>query len=148
MAVEFEYQIKASSPCHALIIEDDVLIALSLQDMLEAVGFEVVLCVRTVEEALTAVGHKQFDVAILDFQVSDGPTTAVADVLRSAGTPFALYTGFSEAFIRMHIPDAPILSKPCLFEDFENVVTDLVPRCAPPARSPDRLPQEIGPKAA
>ena len=96
-----------------LVVEDEVFIALDLEQALGAVGADVVRA-RTVSQALQAVSEEAFDVAVLDVTLGRSETCRpVAAALREAGTPFLLHSGDldrqGEVITGL---DAPLVPKP------------------------------------
>lgn len=102
-----------------LLVENEPLIAMDLEAMLVAAGFAAVDHVMSSEAALHWLEQGRARLAILDLQVSDGTTAPVAERLRTAGTPFVVYSGHTrETVARSTIfADAVWLSKPCSQSD-------------------------------
>ncbi|WP_299327975.1 response regulator [Parasphingopyxis sp.] len=77
-----------------LIAEDESLIAMMLEDFVDALGHSVVQIVDSVESGLNAVEELDFDVAILDVNLRDRqPSWPIADALEVSGKPFFLTSG-------------------------------------------------------
>jgi two-component sensor histidine kinase len=95
-----------------LILEDEALIALSLEMTLTDEGAEVVGPFSSSSQALTAL-DEDIDAAILDVNLGRTTSLDVAHRLKERGVPFVFVTGdgdwhqVSEAF-----PDVPVLDKP------------------------------------
>jgi len=103
-----------------LIVEDEPLIAMMLEDFLEALGHEVVGTCETVAEAMSRVEAGGFDLAIVDVQLKDGERVwPVADRLAESGTPFILATGGHVDPPPARHAAAPLLSKPYTIEAIE-----------------------------
>jgi DNA-binding NtrC family response regulator len=96
-----------------LIVEDEMLIALDLADIVEAAGGVVIGPVGSVREALLAAVDGAIDAAILDVNLPDGDITPVMDELLRRHVPFLIYTGggATEAMMARK-SDIPILRKP------------------------------------
>jgi len=96
-----------------LVIEDEPLIAMMLEDFLDALGHKVAAVVESVEEAMARIDEGGFDVAIMDVHLKGGEKIwPVADRLAQEGCPFILATG---GHIEPPPPEhakAPVLSKP------------------------------------
>ena len=99
----------------ALVVEDEPLIALDVQQALEAAGAAVTVA-RRVEPALSLLeeGGPAFDVALLDVNLGRGATCEpIARRLREIGLPFALHSGDlvrrGELIASL---DAPLIAKP------------------------------------
>jgi CheY-like chemotaxis protein len=58
---------------HCLVLDDEFLIALDIQQILEAAGAASVKCFGTSRECLDALkAGEKFDLAVLDFKLGDG----------------------------------------------------------------------------
>ena len=95
-----------------MIVEDEWLIAVDLQDALEAAGFAIVGPASTVAQALDIVEREAIDAGLLDLHVGSEPAYPVADALRQRGIPFAFLTGHSRADLRPEYRDEILLAKP------------------------------------
>ena len=85
-----------------LILEDEALIALSMQEVLSLVGVEVVGVAATVGEALRLAGSTNPDVAICDVRLAgrrDGIDGAVL-LHESSGLPVIFVTGQDDSTTR------------------------------------------------
>jgi DNA-binding response OmpR family regulator len=116
----------------ALVIEDDALIALSLQDMLEEIGFFPVHIAHTVEDAEKCAGTR-YAFAVVDIKIIDGESLKAASRLRANGTPFVFTSGYAES---THLPttfaDVPYLTKPFEEGDLRAVLTALIEKAPKP----------------
>lgn len=80
-----------------LIVEDEPLIAMMLEDFLDALDKELVGTCDTVQSALATIADEQVDAAILDINLSGGEKSwPVADELARRGIPFVLSSGGDE----------------------------------------------------
>jgi CheY-like chemotaxis protein len=99
-----------------LVLDDEFLIALDIEQILEAAGAAEVMCFGTSTECLAALqSGEKFDLAILDFKLSDGArdSRSIATLLHRQGTPFVFVTGMRTQDIRStEFPDAPHVEKP------------------------------------
>jgi CheY-like chemotaxis protein len=100
---------------HCLVIDDEFLIALDIQQTLEAAG-AAVTCIGDADAALAALtGGGRFDFAILDIKLSDftRDSTSIASVLTERGTPFVFLTGMrADNEMAKGFPQAPLVEKP------------------------------------
>jgi CheY-like chemotaxis protein len=96
-----------------LIVEDEPLIAMMLEDFLDALEREVAGTADNVADALALVEQGGIDGVILDVNLRGGEKSwPVADALAAAGIPFVLSTGASgDSIVEAH-RDRPTLSKP------------------------------------
>ena len=95
-----------------LVVEDEMLIGMLLEDMLADMGHDVVAVVPRVNEALAAVQHEAFDVAILDVHLNGQSAFPVAEALIERGIPFVFATGYGERGLPEPYRDRPALKKP------------------------------------
>jgi DNA-binding response OmpR family regulator len=79
-----------------LLLEDEALIAVTLQDDLEEAGYRVSGPFTTCREALSWLSGNKPDLAILDTVLKDGPCKDVAVNLTTLGVPFLVYSGLAE----------------------------------------------------
>ncbi|MGV7196470.1 response regulator [Xanthomonas axonopodis] len=78
-----------------LVVEDDYLLAESLNDLLVEAGVRVVGPVGNVPEALSLVASGQaIDGALLDVNVRGQAVFPVADALLERGVPFSFCSGY------------------------------------------------------
>lgn len=97
-----------------LIVEDEPMVAMSIEMLLEFSGFESAGIAATVEEALKFAAEGGFDAAILDANLAGVFSGPVAEALRSAGAPFLILSGYDAEQQRGRFPpDTVILQKPC-----------------------------------
>jgi len=101
-----------------LILEDEPLIAMDLQLAFEDAGADAVVTVCC-EDALEAIGHTDFEGAVLDVNLGKGETCEpVALELRRRDIPFLLHTGdLDRAGEALRDLEAPILAKPSGADD-------------------------------
>lgn len=104
--------IKSEIKLRVLVVEDEPLIAMTVEDTIEMLGFEMVGPVAHLETALELAANGDFDCAILDINIRGGNTYALADLLRARGCPFVLATGYSDWSIPKHLADEKRLAKP------------------------------------
>jgi DNA-binding response OmpR family regulator len=103
-----------SLPGHrVLIVEDDMMIAMMIEDMLRDLGCLVTGPVNTLAGALDlARGGDAFDAAILDVNLRGEPVFPVADALRARGVPVIFSTGYGETALREADMGCAVLTKP------------------------------------
>lgn len=96
-----------------LIVEDEVIVAMTLEDMLGDLGCSVVGPATSLDEALLLVATADFDMALLDVNLDGRRSDEVADLLRQRGVPFAFITGYGNGAFEPSGGSPPVLSKPC-----------------------------------
>ena len=109
-----------------LVLEDEFLIGLDLQEALRELGFADVQVVGDVQQALSLLaGETRFVSALLDVNVGNARSFAVAEVLRRNEVPFAFLTGYSEEEMPAEFVTAPVLRKPFSHDQLVQVLEDL-----------------------
>jgi CheY-like chemotaxis protein len=109
------------SGTRVLIVEDEPIIALTLQDMLEEMGCEVVARAMTLERAVKCLDQR-FDLAILDVNIAGRTIDPVSEVLDQRGIPYVLATGYAGYDIEAR--RRPLLQKPYDAYDLRRVMTE------------------------
>lgn len=98
--------------CRILVVEDEMLIALIIEETLQDLGCVVVGPVGRVDAALQLAKDETLDAAILDVSIRGGKVYPVAEQLLARGIPFVLASGYGD----WALPDAfqaqPRLTKP------------------------------------
>lgn len=99
-----------------LVLDDEFLIALDIQQILEAAGAKTVICTGNADDAMAAIrGGPRFDFAVLDVVLSGATRTSVmvAATLTAQKTPFVFLTGMrGEDVHTREFPKAPVVDKP------------------------------------
>ncbi|MFO1013703.1 MAG: response regulator [Caulobacteraceae bacterium] len=96
-----------------LVVEDEMMIAMLVEDMLADLGCDVVGPAHGLETALKmATDDDHLDAAVLDVNLGGQQVFAVADALRAKGVPAIFSTGYGEAGLRDVDAGAPVLQKP------------------------------------
>src|SRR5690606_28362401 len=80
-----------------LLVEDEVIIAMEIEDILREIGCVVVGPVGTVESAARLAREGALDAAVLDVSVDGEKIFPVAEKLQSRGIPFVFTTGYGES---------------------------------------------------
>jgi DNA-directed RNA polymerase specialized sigma24 family protein len=98
-----------------LIIEDEVLIALDLENLVESLGHRSIGIARTRSEAVAMARTKRPGLILADIQLADGSSglDAVNDMLNSFEVPVIFITAYPERFLSGERPEpAFLVSKP------------------------------------
>jgi DNA-binding response OmpR family regulator len=95
-----------------LIIEDEMLIALMLQDMLEDVGLIIAGVASSLTGGLDLARSADAQLAILDINLNGEEAYPIADVLRGRGIPFIFSTGYGTGNTKADIYAVPQVVKP------------------------------------
>jgi DNA-binding response OmpR family regulator len=99
-----------------LVVEDEMLLLMTLEDMLSDLGCESVTAAATVDQALTFADAQVFDIAVLDVNLNGHESYPVADALAARGVPVLFSTGNGNGIMAGY-RDRPVLKKPYNHEE-------------------------------
>lgn len=99
-----------------LVVEDELLVALLMEDMLAEAGCIVVGPFARVGAALAAARVEAVDVALLDVNVAGEKVFPVANALEERGVPFIFVTGYAQAALPKDRPNWEAWTKPFFAE--------------------------------
>ena len=110
-----------------LVVEDNMIIALDAETMFEEMGATDVVVAPTVAEAMDALATATPRFALLDVNLGNETSEAVADKLTEMGVPFAFASGYGDrTSLSDKFPDIPFLRKPYDLEAVQPVVRGLL----------------------
>lgn len=118
---------RLASGLRILLVEDEMLIAMMLEDMLTELGHEVVGPVARVSKAIEMARHGALDAAILDVNINGEEVYPVADELDARGIPFLFATGYDGTGLRERYCKWPALKKPFQWCDLKKLVSEVFP---------------------
>ena len=95
-----------------LVVEDEVMVAWALEDMLANLGYSVVGPAARVDEALSLIENGSVDAVILDINLNGEKKYPVADALVARGVPFIFSTGYNKTSVHKDYADYTTLQKP------------------------------------
>ena len=107
-----------------LVVEDEPIVAMTVEDMLISLGCEVVGPASHLAPALEFAETATLDAAVLDININAGRSYPVADVLRRRAIPFLFATGYGEEGIE-NGANAPVLQKPYRQDQIEIALSGL-----------------------
>jgi DNA-binding response OmpR family regulator len=97
---------------HALIIEDESLIAMAIEDALRGCGFTSFDIAMSAEEAVTAAGGRCPDLITADVELRPGcGITAVQSICSGRPIPVLFITGSPDE-VRIRMPGHALIEKP------------------------------------
>ncbi|HET6655391.1 MAG TPA: response regulator [Gammaproteobacteria bacterium] len=109
------------SGLRVLIVEDEMMLALTLEDMLKLMGCDVIKVAR-LAPALKLAEAEEIGIALLDLNLAGERSYPVADTLKGRDIPFAFMTGYHVDDLRPEWRDRPILQKPFLMAELVRVI--------------------------
>jgi DNA-binding response OmpR family regulator len=113
---------------HAFIIEDDYLIAQSLQDMLERMGFTSFSFAKSEDAAVMGAGEQQIDLITADVRLLPGDgLSAVEAICTRRHIPVVFITGYADELIE-RAPNVTVVQKPIKEEELGARVRQVLSR--------------------
>ena len=96
-----------------LIVEDEPMIAITLEEALIDAGFAIAGVVAKLDKALALIESGACDAAIVDANLAGVSASPAAIALTARGLPYIVMSGYSPDQMRGEFPGAFFLSKPC-----------------------------------
>jgi CheY-like chemotaxis protein len=109
-----------------LVVEDEMMVLWSIEDMLADLGCESVAAAATVDQGLALLDGPAFDAAMLDVNLDGVKSYPVADALAKRGVPFLFATGYGNHDKVGGYPDRPVLRKPYQLKDLATALSELL----------------------
>ena len=110
-----------------LFVEDSYMLIVTLEEMCEDLGWEVVGPATRLADAMVLARNGAFDAAFLDVNLDGEMSWEVAGVLKERGIKFAFSTGYDGASILPRsLADSEILRKPYRIEDIERCIRQML----------------------
>jgi DNA-binding response OmpR family regulator len=100
-----------------LIVEDEMTIAMMIEDMILELGHEPYAIASRLGTALGIAESGEFDLAILDVNLDGHVSTPVARALAARRIPFFFATGYGAAGVDPDFADALVVNKPFVIGD-------------------------------
>lgn len=99
-----------------LVVEDEPIIALTLEDILYDLGASAYFA-SSVAAAQDHLSQTRFDAGILDVNIRGDKSYPIAQQLTDEGTPFIFATGYGDALHPPEFANVPTVAKPYRPED-------------------------------
>ena len=120
---------------HAFIIEDDYLIAQSLRDMLELLGYTKFSFAKSEDAAVMGASGEPIDLITADVRLLPGDgLNAVRSICKRRDIPAVFITGYADELVD-RAPEAVVVQKPIEEQDLHNAV-ERVRRQTSPSSEP------------
>jgi light-regulated signal transduction histidine kinase (bacteriophytochrome) len=118
---------RVASDQTALLVEDNIVLAMDMVESLTRLGTRSVETSATVEEALRHLKNQTFDFAVLDMNLRGVVSFDIAKALMEAGTPFLFVTGYGSSLdVPTELKSIKILTKPVDDGALSKAVGDLL----------------------
>jgi CheY-like chemotaxis protein len=112
-----------------LIVEDEVLVALHLEDVLVELGHRVVGPCSRIQIAIEMARTEDIDFAVLDINVAGAPSFPVVDILRQRRIPFVFASGYGNEGLTDGYRDETVLHKPFESRELRRAIATAFPAC-------------------
>jgi two-component sensor histidine kinase/PAS domain-containing protein len=122
-----------------LVVEDEVIVAWALEDMLAGLGCAVVGPAARINQALTMIEAEAFDAAVVDVNLDGEKSYPVVDALTARGVPFVFSTGYGKAGIAAKYGAFTVLQKPYAISKLGDALSRLL-NTQPSAPAPRQAP--------
>ena len=109
-----------------LIVEDEMLLLMTIEDVLADLGCETVISASTVDKAIGLIDRQVFDAAVLDMNLNGTSSHAVAEALAARGVPFVVATGNRDDMWD-GFRDRPVVRKPFKHDELVEILMRLLP---------------------
>lgn len=109
-----------------LIVEDETIIAMTLEDMVIDFGCTVVGMFARAEHAVARINADGIDCALLDVNLNGETSYPAADALGARDVPFLFLTGYGKAGLDPAYRDRPVVNKPVDPEVLQRTLRSLV----------------------
>ncbi|MBA3929964.1 CheY-like chemotaxis protein [Pseudoxanthomonas japonensis] len=116
-----------STAKRVFIVEDESMLVMLLEDLLPAIGYDVVGTAGSVDDALAQLKETDVDLAVVDVNLAGTESFPVADALRVRGVPFLFTTGYGQDGLPPQYAGTPVLAKPFRRLDLEAALSRLQP---------------------
>jgi two-component SAPR family response regulator len=108
-----------------LIVEDEIVVALFLEDVLAEFDYDVAGVVSHLDDAMAR--ETDYDIALLDVHINGRNVFDFADLLAGRAIPFIFATGYGERGIPERHRSRPVLQKPYQPADLRRVLEETMP---------------------
>jgi DNA-binding NtrC family response regulator len=108
------------------LVEDEMIVAWLLEDMLAELGCAVVGPASSVNQALAMIDAEAIDVAMLDVNLNGQMSYPIADALTARGVPFVFSTGYHKDRLLERYRTVPALQKPFHLSELTDMLAKLL----------------------
>jgi CheY-like chemotaxis protein len=116
-----------------LIVEDEMMIAIMLEDMLDDLGCIVAGVACKPDEALAMIADGPLDAAILDVNLNGAHSFDIAAELTERSVPFMFSTGYGAINLDERYRSRPVLQKPFRQEELQSALEAVLAKQLRPA---------------
>lgn len=104
--------VKPLNQTRILVVEDETLLAMELEQILQAAGYTIIGPYTNLKSAADVSRREAINFAVLDINLNGEMVYPLADQLSAQGIPFILMTGYDTSNLPERFRSAPRVSKP------------------------------------
>src|SRR5260221_13873976 len=131
-----ELPLRLEAGNRVLLVEDEILVAMMMKDILTELGFSVIGPFSRLSEAMVAAVHEDINAGIIGVELRSGFRYPVADRTAARKIPFVFVTGYGVESIDSRVGYVPIVKKPVQRQVLQKIFAP--PEAAEPAEIPKR----------
>jgi DNA-binding response OmpR family regulator len=105
-----------------LVVEDEMMIAMLVEDMLLDLGHETVGPAAKFDAGIELATSEMLDLAILDVNLGGNRSFPIADLLVARGVPVIFATGYGAAGLDPQYAGFPVITKPFRMEALAKII--------------------------
>ncbi len=95
-----------------LVVEDEMLVAMLVEDMLHDLGHVPVGPAARLETGIEMASDETLDLAILDVNLNGTKSFPIADILTARGVSVIFATGYGKSGLDPRFAEFPVIAKP------------------------------------
>lgn len=111
-----------------LLVEDEPILAMSMEDIVAGFGCIVVGPALSIEEAEPLARGEALDAALLDINMGEGSSLSIAKILVERDVPFCFASGYGPAGVPTELRHLLVLQKPFTEHSLAEVLRRLLHR--------------------
>ena len=111
-----------SRALRVLVVEDEMMVAMLVQDMLQDLGHVPVGPAARLETGIELAGRETLDLAILDVNLGGTDSFPIANLLTARGVPVIFATGYGRSGLHGRYPGVPVIAKPFGMADLRRAI--------------------------
>lgn len=105
------HDLRLAAP-RVLVVEDEMTVAILIEDMVSELAYEVAAVVPRLEDAMGMVDSDSFDLAMLDVHLNGKTVFPFAEALKERDIPFLFATAYGARGLPEEYRDHLVLQKP------------------------------------
>src|SRR5277367_2944446 len=106
-----DHGLRLAAP-RVLVVEDEITVAMLIEDMVGELAYEVAAVVPRLEDAMRLLDSDSFDVAMLDVHLNGKTVFPFATALEERDIPYLFATAYGPRGIPEEFQDRVVLQKP------------------------------------